>query len=654
MKMRGEWRAGFRVQDSYTQLAKKRWLIAAAAAAVLPSVTPSARGDLILWTGAANTSWDGASLNWNDLTSSTNGVAYTDGSQVQFNDSNGGAVATPASVVIQNVASAGVSPASVTFSDNGGTTGSYTFTAAAAATGGIEGAASVTLNSGYSGVVYLNEVNTYTGGTTINGGTLQVNSAVTSLGSGTVTLGGGTLQFNHSGALSNPVVVTAGTTASDINATSSANNPTINAIITSSAGATAANTTLNFTGAAVTTIGPASGTTNTLAGFTGKIELNGLSASLRFSATTAATSMEGSSSALFDLGSGTASMIFQNTIGVALLGGLEGGTTTTIGGNTHNSSVNYNQQNPFAIGGAGLNTTFDGLVSQGNQRTNLVINGGGSLTLSNGGNTYSSRQSTGSTASGYQGPGTWILGQGQSIPALTGLPATFTGMPASSTGGKLLVSNTTGTATGVSPILLEGATTAGGAGGTFGGDGIVSSFVTTFFSDVGETNVTPYATSFAAGPHVTPLNAGSNAGTLLTINGGLHVGDYTNFDFVVGATPSSSNNTDISVTNTTDATLVTTALSLPADGNVEVNFNAPGAVTLGSPYTLISYTGTDSGGGAALANWQATGVPAGDTVTFADTGSAITATFNAVPEPATIGLVAIGSLGLLRRRRNRA
>ncbi|MGA2440213.1 MAG: autotransporter-associated beta strand repeat-containing protein [Tepidisphaeraceae bacterium] len=627
--------------------AKKKSVVALAAAAGLGLLagSRSAHADILLWTnGGADGAWNGTSADWNDLTTSTNGVAYTDGSAVQFSDSGpGGSIA----IAAVTAAPPGVSPASVEFTHGTGAAGNYTFTDGTG-TSGIEGAATVTLDSGYVGTVYLSGANTYTGGTFVNGGTLQ--GTASDVGTGNITLGGGTLQYAHSSSVVSNNIVATSTTNSTISAVGF--NPTLNGTISSTGGATVSNTTLNLSGNGTITIGPASGTANTLAGFTGTVELNSLTAVVRFSPTTAATSLLGSSTALFDLGTGTATLQLQNTIGVGLLGALEGATTTTLGGNTHNSSVNYNQQVEFAVGGAGLSTTFNGLVSQGNQRENLVVNGGGSLTLSHA-NTYSSRQSTGSTPSGYQGPGTWVLGQGQAVPALTGLPATFTSMPVSSVGAMLFVSNTTGSGTGVSPVLVEGATTPAGSGATFGGDGIVSGFVTTFASDVGESNVSTYALTYAAGPVIDPTAAGANTSTLLTLTGGLRVGDYTNLDFVVGATPSSTNNTQISVTNTSDATLVTTALSMPTDGNIEVNFNVPGTVTPGSPYTLITYTGTDVGGGADLANWQATGVPAGASVVFNDTGTAITATFN-VPEPTSIGLLALGAVGLLARRRERS
>ena len=58
-----------------------------------------------------------------------------------------------------------------------------------------------------SGTATLTQANTYTGGTTINNGTLNANNA-TALGSGTVTLAGGTFASTNSSSLSNTLTLT--------------------------------------------------------------------------------------------------------------------------------------------------------------------------------------------------------------------------------------------------------------------------------------------------------------------------------------------------------------------------------------------------------------------------------------------------------------
>ncbi|MGA2065182.1 MAG: alkaline phosphatase family protein [Thermoguttaceae bacterium] len=126
----------------------------------------------LTWTGSAGSTWNTTQTSW-----ASGGVAaaYTDGSQVVFDDTG-----TKTAVTIQ---SGGVRPASVTFSNN---KAAYTFTG-----GTIAGFASLVLNG--SGTVTLSNTNSYTGGTTINAGTLQLGAAAALPAAGTVTINGGTL-----------------------------------------------------------------------------------------------------------------------------------------------------------------------------------------------------------------------------------------------------------------------------------------------------------------------------------------------------------------------------------------------------------------------------------------------------------------------------
>jgi hypothetical protein len=283
----------------------------------------------------------------------------------------------------------------------------------------------------------------------------------------------------------------------------------------------------------------------------------------------------------------------------------------------------------------------------------------GILTLSNGGNTYSSKQNTGgtntTTTPSWYGPGTAILGQGQAVPQMSGLAPTYTGSPTASAGGTLYVSNTTGSATGPAPVLIEGATTAAGTGGILGGDGIITGMVTT--NDVAGTstllgNYGASAANYAgfgvsAGATIRPSVAGTNTSMTLTLSGGLTLVDYSNLDFVLDTMPGTANDSKISMG-------AAGVLTLPSDDYIAVNFNFyNGDPELNAPYTLIGYTAADVNGGAGVSNFVGTGVPAGDAVTFNDTGSAITATFTVVPEPASIGLLGISAAGLLRRKRAR-
>ena len=111
----------------------------------------------IVWTGAVNGAWDiGSSQNWYDPIG-LQAVTYSDGSSVRFDDT-----ATGSTVV--SLATT-VAPGGVTLNNN---SLSYTFTGA----GGIGGAGAFTKSG--SGTVIVDTPNTYTGNTTISGGTLQL------------------------------------------------------------------------------------------------------------------------------------------------------------------------------------------------------------------------------------------------------------------------------------------------------------------------------------------------------------------------------------------------------------------------------------------------------------------------------------------------
>jgi autotransporter-associated beta strand protein len=603
----------------------------------------SAHAQTVTWTnGALDNAWNSSSADWTPMN-------YADGLAVQFPGSGPGG-----SVIVGTVTAspAGVSPASVEF-----TTGSdgYTFTDGTG-TAGIEGAATVTLDSGYTGNVYLDAINSYTGLTTVNGGTLEVtnNGSLPTIGTGAVTLGGGTVAFNHSvTSLANPITLSSGTTSTIMgNATN--DNVTDTGTISSSAGATVSNTVLNLTGGNTYTFGP-TGTSNTMAGFTGTVNAFTAGGTLRFTPT-AVQVAEGSQTALFNLGtSGT--ILQQNSTGVTLLGAIEGGTGSKIAGTIHSGNNNGND-GEFVIGGAGVNATFNGTITGNSERAVIDVTGGGSLTLTNGTSSYTTKTGT---LPKYDGPGTTILGNGQqpSGNGVTNGAATFTGMPASNGGGVLYVSNASGSPTGPSPVYVEGASSAvnsgnGIAGGLLGGDGIVGGEVSTVVNSLNQAvdSATPLA-NFAAGSIIEPGAVGADTSETLTLSGGLYLSDWANLDFSLDVLPGDSLDALIAVSNSTDAALVN-PLTLPADGNIQVNFSFPNGVPeYGVPYTLITYTGTDLGGSGVPSWTVGAGADSAHPAQFTDTGSGVIEVVF-VPEPASLGLLSLGALGLLRRRRNPA
>jgi len=130
-----------------------------------------------VWKGTINTNWDITTTNW---TINGTPVAYADGSIVQFDDTTS---------VTNVVITTPVSPGAVVFNDN---LNNYALSG-----NSLSGPASI-MKLG-AGTLTLSNANTYLGGTTINGGAVQLN-ALNGAGSGTIannsllTLGGnGTL-----------------------------------------------------------------------------------------------------------------------------------------------------------------------------------------------------------------------------------------------------------------------------------------------------------------------------------------------------------------------------------------------------------------------------------------------------------------------------
>jgi hypothetical protein len=356
----------------------------------------------------------------------------------------------------------------------------------------------------------------------------------------------------------------------------------------------------------------------------------------------------GSQSMVVDLTGATAGNIsMENSTGVVVIGALEGGANTSVNGSGH-SGTNTNNYGDFVIGGAGLNATFAGTITGGTEgRTLIEVSGGGSLTLSNGGNTYATKTGT---APGYQGAGTTIMGNGQE-PFNGSITAFLSGF-ASTGGGQLYVTNTTGSATGTTPVYVQGASSGGGSGGLLGGTGIIQSEVSTVINTVnGATNSAATLASYAAGGIIAPGALAGNSTNLgtLTISGGLQLGDDANLDYSLNTSPSATNDL-LAVSNTTSGNgQVANSLVLPgvADSNgnwIEVNFSFPdGDPAIGTPYTLITYTGSDaytsSGSSASLGDWAATGTVLGESAVFNDTGSSITVTFVPDAPPSSAGVI---------------
>jgi fibronectin-binding autotransporter adhesin len=146
--------------------------------------------DFPVWTGSLSSEWSTATLaapkNWVLNSNNATTTDYIESDSVLFNDSASGTTTIDVSV-------ADVNPGTVTFNNS---SKNYTVTGSKA----IAGATGLFKNG--SGSVAIATNNTYTGGTVINGGTVQLGTGGTtgSLGTGSITVNGGNLTLNKTGA----------------------------------------------------------------------------------------------------------------------------------------------------------------------------------------------------------------------------------------------------------------------------------------------------------------------------------------------------------------------------------------------------------------------------------------------------------------------
>jgi len=137
-------------------------------------VTLAIAGDSLVWTGSTSNLWTTSTtaIDWR-LQAAGTPTSFIASDDVVFDDT-----ATGSTTV--DISSASVSPTTTTFSNS---TLGYVITS-----GGGFGIASGSVTKNGSGLVRLDTANTYTGATTINGGTLAVNSGAAIANTGLVTL----------------------------------------------------------------------------------------------------------------------------------------------------------------------------------------------------------------------------------------------------------------------------------------------------------------------------------------------------------------------------------------------------------------------------------------------------------------------------------
>jgi len=354
-------------------------------------ITLGILGDAPIWTGANGGIWSttptgdptSATPNW-ALEIAHTATDFWASDTVKFNDTvnlDGNTVAPSTTTV--TIQGGNVSPAATVFNNS-----ALDYTISTTDASGI--AAGSMVKSG-SGAATIATSNTFAGGTTLNAGTLNINSA-TALGTGALVINGGTID-NTSGAA----------------ITMTANNPqNWNADVTF-AGAADGTHNLDMGTGAVTVAGTDTDRTITVAA--GTLTVGELRA-----ATQGLIKQGDGTLVLTSTGSGASASVIAGTLNVAAgtlqinRGGAFGAdsgdfTATTITGSGTITNGGSQDRSLFLTGSG--NSTFAGVLANGNLGL-LFLNKSGSGTLTLAGN------------STYTGPttlsgGTLVIGSGQAL-----------------------------------------------------------------------------------------------------------------------------------------------------------------------------------------------------------------------------------------------
>jgi autotransporter-associated beta strand protein len=296
----------------------------------------------LVWSGTSGATWD---LNTTSDWSGASPATFYDLDSVTFGDASGGGTVTLSGTLAPNVIYVTA------------TSSNYTFSGAGMLAGNTE-----LVKSGSGALTIANTGNnSFTGPIYLNAGILYANNY---LGSGTIYLNGGTLYVDNGTYLGNPIVVETTSTIYAVNGSD---------WVANNAGAT-----LSSTGPVTLYIGVSNGTAFTVEGnmdqFQGTFEIGASAGLIRLNG-------DGSSQALFDIGTSTATLANRNGNITAYFGGLAGGPNTTLEGRQAGSAATTSN---YIVGGQNLNTTFAGTITNGGDLGGLNITkiGTGNWTLS--------------------------------------------------------------------------------------------------------------------------------------------------------------------------------------------------------------------------------------------------------------------------------
>ncbi len=490
-------------------------------------LTVTGNSGSLVWQGTNGNNWDIVTTNWLNGASADQ---FYNLDQVQFDDTS-----TNGNVNIVGT----IQPATLVVTNN---LLNYTIG------GGVLAGFTSLIKNG-AGMLTLNSSNSFSGGTFVNGGTLQLAVNVFAGGTGPIALNGGTLYLNGVGT---PTTVSCVGT---------------NSLVTY--GQPYAGFGLQGSGQLNLSIGGGGvfSPYGDWSGFSGTINFTTGNGLRELAAPTF-----GSSNAVWNFGNTTAGLYNKNGGCTVYLGAVFGGPNTSLAGATTATA----SLTTFVIGGVNTNSVFNGTIADGGAAaTALVFNGPGSLALG-GNNTFSAA----TTVNG----GTLLVNN-------TAGSGTGSGAVSINPGGALGGNGTIGGQVS----LAAGATLAPGSGG---------SGTLTITNDLGLNNASVIQFQLGTNSDQVSVTGDLTLGGTLNISdaGGFGPGTYTLFNYggtlsigtlTIGTTPTTNYNyaIDTSVQGQVNLIVQTTAPPIISGINFSggnLVFNGSGGQANGKYYVLTS------------------------------------------------------------------